>query len=83
MGIVRPVMAEFPYAWSFFIPFIMVTTFMVLNLFIGIVVDALATVKEQDEGNRIHKIASTEDTDEILKELRQLKKAVAELKADQ
>lgn len=52
MGIVRPVLEVFPYAWLFFIPFIMVTTFMVLNLFIGIIVDALGTVKDQDNAER-------------------------------
>ena len=49
MGIVRPVMEVYPYAWLFFIPFITVTTFTVLNLFIGIVVDAMATVKESEK----------------------------------
>lgn len=48
MGIVRPVMEVYPLAWAFFIPFIAVTTFTVLNLFIGIVVDAMATVKEKE-----------------------------------
>ena len=48
MGIVRPVMAAFPYAWCFFIPFIMVTTFMALNLFVGIIVDAIGTVRLSD-----------------------------------
>ncbi len=82
MGIVRPVMAEFPYAWLFFIPFIMVTTFMVLNLFIGIVVDALATVKEQDDEKKVHKIPSTEDTDQILAEIRQLREEVSRLRTE-
>lgn len=41
MGIVRPVMDEFPYAWAFFVPFIIVTTFAVLNLFIGVIVDGM------------------------------------------
>lgn len=49
MGIVRPVMEVHPYAWMFFIPFITLTTFTVLNLFIGIVVDAMATVKEAEK----------------------------------
>ncbi len=82
MGIVRPVMAEYPYAWLFFIPFIMVTTFMVLNLFIGIIVDALATVKEQDNKHKVHKLPSTEDTDMILAELKALRQEVSELRAD-
>jgi len=41
MGIVRPVMETHPYAWAFFVPFIMVTTFAIVNLFIGIIVDAM------------------------------------------
>ena len=40
-GKVRPVMEVFPWAWAFFVPFILVTSFAVLNLFIGIVVDAM------------------------------------------
>ena len=72
----------FPYAWVFFIPFIMITTFMVLNLFIGIVVDALATVKEQDEKTKVHKIPSTEDTDRILEELVALRVEVEALRGE-
>lgn len=33
MGIARPVMENFPYAWAFFVPFILVATFTMLNLF--------------------------------------------------
>ncbi|MGF1649979.1 MAG: ion transporter, partial [Hyphomicrobiaceae bacterium] len=43
MGIVRPTMELFPYAWIFFVPFIIITSFAVLNLFIGIIVDAMQT----------------------------------------
>ncbi|MBX2823346.1 MAG: ion transporter [Gammaproteobacteria bacterium] len=43
MGIVRPVMEYFPWAWLFFVPFIIITSFAVLNLFIGIIVDAMQT----------------------------------------
>ena len=41
MGIVRPVMEVYPFAWAFFVPFIIATTFTVMNLFIGIIVDAM------------------------------------------
>lgn len=47
MGIVRPVMEDYPYAWLFFIPFILIATFTVLNLFIAIIVDAMQTMHEQ------------------------------------
>ncbi len=48
MGIVRPVMVEFPHAWMFFVPFIAVTTFAVLNLFVGIIVDAMQSQHQAD-----------------------------------
>ena len=48
MGIVRPVMAEYPYAWIFFVPFIVITSFAVINLFIGVIVDAMQTQHEQE-----------------------------------
>ena len=39
--VVNPLMQTRPWAWLFFIPFIVVTTFTVLNLFIGIIVNAM------------------------------------------
>ncbi|GHF34993.1 ion transporter [Seohaeicola zhoushanensis] len=48
MGIVRPVMKEFPYAWAFFVPFIMATTFSVLNLFIGLMVNTMQSAVEDE-----------------------------------
>ena len=41
MGIVRPVMEVYPYAWVFFVPFIMVTTFAVVNLLVGLIVNSM------------------------------------------
>jgi voltage-gated sodium channel len=41
MGIVRPVMETHPWAWAFFLPFIIMATFTILNLFIGIIVSTM------------------------------------------
>ena len=41
MGIVRPVMESHPWAWLFFVPFIIIATFTILNLFIGIIVSTM------------------------------------------
>lgn len=41
MGIVRPVMEVYPAAWAFFVPFIMVTTFAVVNLLVGLIVNSM------------------------------------------
>jgi len=74
MGIVRPVMDVFPNAWLFFIPFITVTTFTVLNLFIGIVVDAMATVKEAEKKD-LH-----DDHVDIEQMIRELHEEIRDLK---
>ena len=48
MGIVRPVMEVYPYAWIFFVPFIVLTSFMVLNLFIAIIVNSMQALHEEE-----------------------------------
>lgn len=50
MGIVRPVMEMYPYAWAFFIPFIMATTFAVVNLLVGLIVNSMQDA-HNDESN--------------------------------
>ncbi len=51
MGIVRPVMEAYPYAWAFFVPFIMVTTFAVVNLLVGLIVNSMQDAHSA-EGNQ-------------------------------
>ena len=46
MGVVRPTMDLFPWAWTFFLPFIIITSFAVLNFFIGIIVDSMQTAQK-------------------------------------
>ena len=47
MGIVRPVMEKFPLAWAFFIPFIIIATFSMLNLFIAVIVNAIEVTEHR------------------------------------
>jgi len=49
MGISRPVMEIFPYAWAFFVPFILVATFTMLNLFIAVIVNAMQSFTSEDQ----------------------------------
>lgn len=48
-GIARPMMEAFPWAWAFFVPFILVSSFMVLNLFIAIIVTATQSIHQDEE----------------------------------
>jgi voltage-gated sodium channel len=41
MGIVRPILEVYPLAWVFFLVYILVSTFTMLNLFIAVVVNAM------------------------------------------
>ncbi|MEM9476611.1 MAG: ion transporter [Pseudomonadota bacterium] len=52
MGIVRPVMEVYPYAWAFFVPFIMVTTFAVVNLLVGLIVNSMQDAHNVEEGEK-------------------------------
>ncbi len=45
----REVMAVHPNAWAFFIPFLVITAFMVLNLFIGVIVNAMEETAQEEE----------------------------------
>ena len=77
MGIVRPVMEAYPLAWMFFIPFILCTTFTVLNLFIGIIVSAMQA--EHDATAEEERAGLGEQNTAILKELKALRTEVAAL----
>ena len=57
MGVVRPTMVLFPWAWMFFLPFIIITSFAVLNFFIGIIVDSMQMAQ------KLEAIESGEDDD--------------------
>lgn len=51
-GIVRPMMETHPFAWLVFIPFIVVTSFAVLNLFIGVLVSGLQDEAAPPQANK-------------------------------
>lgn len=75
MGIVRPVMEVYPLSWAYFVPFILVTSFTVLNLFIAIIVNSMHQAAELDEEAQRHTL------DEIMQEIVSLREEVAALSA--
>jgi voltage-gated sodium channel len=81
MGIVRPVMQVHPWAWAFFVPFIIVATFTILNLFIGIIVSTMQELaqKEWDEGMEVF-VSSEDDNEKVNDTILTLEKEVARLK---
>ncbi|MGF1678951.1 MAG: ion transporter [Candidatus Methylacidiphilales bacterium] len=78
MGIVRPVMEVHGWAWMFFVPFIIIATFTILNLFIGIIV---STMQELSDAEHALPTASFEETAHLInrmeQDLAELKKRLA------
>lgn len=82
MGIVRPVMEVFPLAWLYFVPFILIATFTMLNLFIAIIVDTMQTMHQADhreEREHIEEVVH-EDSHALGEELRSLRHEIAMLR---
>ena len=73
MGIVRPVMEVYPYAWGFFVPFIMMTTFAVVNLLVGLIVNSMQDAHGAEESERTDAYR-----DEVLERLRDIEKRLAD-----
>ncbi|MDO5646847.1 ion transporter [Paracoccus sp. (in: a-proteobacteria)] len=63
-GTVRPVMEVYPWAWLFFIPFVLITTFTVMNLVIGLIVNSLQEAHQSEENQ-----ATVAYRDEVLARL--------------
>ncbi|TYL55424.1 ion transporter [Nocardioides sp. BGMRC 2183] len=95
MGIVRPVMEVHPWAWTFFVTFILLSSFTILNLFIAVIVDTMQTLHDRDRAVDASEdgtapqhpqphghpaaMATTAATDEILAELQRLHARIDEL----
>lgn len=77
MGIVRPVMALHPYAWVFFVTFILAATFTMLNLFIAVVVNAMQSRYHEQEEELAR--AAHEERVEMLETVRRLRDEVRTL----
>ena len=48
MGIVRPVLEIHAWAWLFFVPFILLTTFAVMNLLVGLIVNSMQDAHSEE-----------------------------------
>lgn len=84
MGIVRPVMEQYPNAWAFFVPFIVITAFSVLNLFIGLLVNTMQSAVEDEteaEFETLRKLVR-EETDQVGEQVLALTHQVKELREE-
>jgi len=78
--VVKPILVKHPYAWIFFISFIVVTTFTVLNLIIGIIVNAIG--EEHAEAGKAERKIMHEETAPLAAEIKALRAEIASLRKD-
>jgi voltage-gated sodium channel len=73
-------MEKHPFAWLFFIPFILVTTFTMLNLFIAVIVNSMQAETEmaaQDRAEQGH-----QERLALLKQIEELSQKIDQLRQD-
>lgn len=71
MGIVRPVMEVHPHAWMFFVPFILLTTFAVVNLLVGLIVNSMQDAHHEED------VAKTDSyRDDVLARLDEIERLI-------
>ena len=74
-GVMRPVMLLAPYSWIYFVTFILLGTFIVLNLFVGAIVNNLQRVEAEER-----ELAEGTGNDQIKKEIIMLREEFRDLK---
>ncbi|MBU8907827.1 ion transporter [Desertibacillus haloalkaliphilus] len=75
-GVMRPIFEQVTWSWVYFVSFILVGTFIIFNLFIGVIVNNVEKANDVE-------IAATNDpdpADDSKKELAELKEEIRELK---
>lgn len=66
-GVARPIMEVYPYAWIFFILFILTATFTVLNLFVAVIVNSLNSIHGQEESSKGNDIQTMRNELELMR----------------
>jgi len=64
-----------PYTWLYFVSFVILGTFVIINLFIAVVINNLDEAKQE----RLDALRTPPSRDELLKELMQTQKALESL----
>lgn len=81
MGVARPVMEVYPYAFLFFIPFVMLSTFVILNVFVAIVVNGMSETRDSENQTEAKAHSQNEDLEELKGEVKALRAQIQELTA--
>ncbi|MBU9714730.1 ion transporter [Bacillus tamaricis] len=67
--VMRPIFEQLPWSWVYFVAFVLVGTFVIFNLFIGVIV------------NNVEKTEAVEEKESTKKEIMELRRDISELKS--
>ena len=79
MAVARPVIEQHPFAWIFFVGFIVLTSFAVLNLFIAVIVDSMQSKHfdaETERQNEAH-----DEREHLLEEVKAMRAELSQLRS--
>jgi voltage-gated sodium channel len=77
--IARDVMAEFPLSWFYFVSFILVSSFIVMNVIVGVVVNAISDISDDVKKEKQKKALKDHDLKLELMKLKEQVKVVENL----
>lgn len=91
-GVMRPILAEATWAWAYFVAFILVGTFVIFNLFVGVIVNNVEKANElEKEEEKLFSNPIIEEKEaqinndaeiaELRADIKELKQLVLDLKA--
>lgn len=83
MGISRPVMEVYGWAWIYFVPFVLITSFLIMNVVVGIVVNAISEVSAFEIKEDIKESAAEGKSEraQLKEELAALKEQISKIEA--
>ena len=76
MGIARPVIAVFPYAWIYFISFVILSAFIMMNVVVGIIVNTIQSNADEGKDDIIQDKPGLE---QILEQLKQIEENISSI----
>lgn len=76
MGIARPVIAVYPYAWIYFVSYILLSSFVVMNVVVGIVLTSISECC-QTEGRETKKNSLKEELSKLKEQIAAVEAAIA------
>ncbi len=76
----RSIMEQHPYAWLYFVPFLLISTFVILNLFVGVIVDSMQSEVAGETEQVVEEIR--DDTADVISRLDALQSEIAGLRRE-